>query len=179
MGSISGTDLSQAPVASIPIVDLAPFSSPSSTAEERRVAAEELVKACRDVGFVYIQNHGVSEAELDRAFRVSNKFYNLPQEEKMKAPHPPGWAVHRGYSWPGLEKVSNVLSKADDEGSVKQLREVQDFKVCILRRNTIGEMKSDRLIVSHRKAMRSDRNTTRTSQMYGLQTMSCLSGDRS
>lgn len=141
MGSISGTDVAQASVVNIPIVDLGPFSSPSSTAEERRVAAEALVRACRDVEFVYIQNHGVSQEELDEAFRVSKNFYDLPREEKMKAPHPPGWAVHRGYSWPGLEKVSNILSKTDDEESVKQLREVQDFKVRNLNKHSraIGE----------------------------------------
>ena len=47
----------------------------------------------------------------------------------MKAPHPPGWAVHRGYSWPGLEKVSGALSKEDDEELNRKLREVQDYKV--------------------------------------------------
>jgi isopenicillin N synthase-like dioxygenase len=59
---------------------------------------------------------------------VSEKFYNLPQEEKLKAPHPPGWAVHRGYSWPGLEKVSEAISGSSDDDTVKDLRVVQDFK---------------------------------------------------
>ncbi len=130
MGSISEPASAHASPANIPIVDLRSFSSPDSTTEDRRTAAEELVKACREVGFVYIQNHGVPQEELNRAFEVSKKFYDLPTEAKLKAPHPPGWAVHRGYSWPGLEKVSNVLSKTDDEESVKQLRETQDFKVC-------------------------------------------------
>ncbi|KIW52346.1 hypothetical protein PV05_07988 [Exophiala xenobiotica] len=128
MGSISEPASAHASPANIPIVDLRSFSSPDSTTEDRRTAAEELVKACREVGFVYIQNHGVPQEELNRAFEVSKKFYDLPTEAKLKAPHPPGWAVHRGYSWPGLEKVSNVLSKTDDEESVKQLRETQDFK---------------------------------------------------
>ena len=39
--------------------------------------------------------------------------------------------VHRGYSWPGLEKVSQYIPEegenADDEDA--ELRKVQDFKV--------------------------------------------------
>ena len=130
MGSISETkaeDPSNINI-HIPIVDLRPFSS-DGTPENRRKAAEELVTACREVGFVYVKNHGVPQHELDHAFEVSKTFYALSTDEKMKAPHPPGWAVHRGYSWPGLEKVSSAISATDDEESVSKLREVQDYKV--------------------------------------------------
>ncbi len=130
MGSIAESRPDAAAATNIPIVDLRPFTIDAS-AEEKRQAAEELVTACREVGFVYIKNHGVPADELARAFEISRKFYDLPTEEKMKAPHPPGWAVHRGYSWPGLEKVSSALGEKDDEEIVKQLREVQDFKVCL------------------------------------------------
>jgi isopenicillin N synthase-like dioxygenase len=112
---------------SLPLVDLAGFGS--SIPEERLKTAKQLVAACREVGFVYIINHGVPQEDLDEAFTVSEKFYNLPQEDKLKAPHPPGWAVHRGYSWPGLEKVSEAVSGAGDDGARKKdLRAVQDFK---------------------------------------------------
>lgn len=53
----------------------------------------------------------------------------------MQAPHPEGYAVHRGYSHPGLEKVSNAMSKGEgDEDAEKKLREVVDCKVCQLHR---------------------------------------------
>ena len=113
---------------SIPIVDFTEFTFHASH-ETRMKIAQELVSACRDVGFVYITNHGVPETELAKAFEVSKKFYHLPKEEKMKAPHPPGWAIHRGYSWPGLEKVTAAISDVDDQEAVDKLREVQDFKV--------------------------------------------------
>lgn len=113
---------------SIPIVDLGRFTD-DSTPEERLQIAQQLASACREVGFVYIKNHGLEPSLLKRAFSVSKQFYDLPTEQKMKSPHPPGWAVHRGYSWPGLEKVSSALSAKDDAQSVAKLREVQDFKV--------------------------------------------------
>ncbi|RVX66388.1 hypothetical protein B0A52_09618 [Exophiala mesophila] len=116
----------------LPIIDLEAFTSASDT-ETRLEAGKQLVSACHDVGFVYIKNHGVPESELSRAFDVSKKWFDLPTDQKMKAPHPPGWAVHRGYSWPGLEKVSNLVSgPAADGGSddefIEKLRQVQDFK---------------------------------------------------
>ncbi len=111
----------------IPVVDFKDFTADNAVA--RLQIARDLVAACREVGFVYITNHGVPEDALAKAFEVSKKFYDLPKEEKLKAPHPPGWAVHRGYSWPGLEKVSAAISDIDDQEAVDKLREVQDYKV--------------------------------------------------
>jgi len=47
----------------------------------------------------------------------------------MLAPHPDGPTVHRGYSYPGLEKVSQVISS--DEKVGEELRQVKDCKVII------------------------------------------------
>lgn len=47
----------------------------------------------------------------------------------MLAPHPDGAKVHRGYSWPGLEKVSQVMN--GDEMKAGELRKVRDCKVCL------------------------------------------------
>lgn len=112
----------------LPIVDLSPFFG-VSTQTERQMVADRLVTACRDIGFVYIKGYPIARETLEEAFRISQKFYALPREEKMKAPHPPGWSVHRGYSWPGLEKVSNAMSDDHAQETAERLREVQDFKV--------------------------------------------------
>lgn len=55
----------------------------------------------------------------------SKKFFALPPETKMLAPHPPGGSHHRGYSAPGLEKVSQHKYDADE---IAKLREVPDYK---------------------------------------------------
>jgi hypothetical protein len=112
----------------IPIVDFSPWRTNDNAA--RLKVAKEIVNASRDVGFVYIVNHGVSEPMLDEAFEWTARLFALPHEDKMKAPHPKGWAVHRGYSWPGLEKVSHVKSAGnDDDEEVKKLRAITDCKV--------------------------------------------------
>ncbi|OQD94874.1 hypothetical protein PENSOL_c023G02123 [Penicillium solitum] len=108
----------------IPVVDFAGWNTESS----RQRIAQEIVAACKTVGFVYIINHSLPEPMLDEGFNWSKLFFELPQDEKLKAPHPEGWAVHRGYSWPGLEKVSQAMSTGNDQERADQLREVTDIK---------------------------------------------------
>lgn len=109
----------------IPLIDFSNwYNEPSPTS--RLETASDLVSACRDVGFVYITNHGISQTLLDQAFAHSRNLFSLPHEQKMLAPHPPGYDVHRGYSWPGLEKVSQYAGGDEAEG--EKLREVRDCK---------------------------------------------------
>lgn len=125
MGSIE-QEPPQTSQVSIPIIDLSAWTT-ASTPEARLKAAKELATACHNVGFVSIINHGVPLDLLDEAFAWSKKLFDLKTEEKMLAPHPPGPTVHRGYSWPGLEKVSQVISEDIEVG--EQLRAVTDCKV--------------------------------------------------
>ncbi|RYP04017.1 hypothetical protein DL764_004711 [Monosporascus ibericus] len=79
-------------------------------------------------GFVYIVNHGIANNVLEEAFRFSRGLFALPRETKMLAPHPPGPNVHRGYSWPGLEKVAQDIMKEGDEATEANNREIADVK---------------------------------------------------
>ncbi|KKY37670.1 putative thymine dioxygenase [Diaporthe ampelina] len=114
--------------APLPVIDLSRWLKGSP--EEKKAVAKDLAEACRGVGFVYIINHGVTPELLDEAFGWSKKLFDLPEEKKMLAPHPPGPNVHRGYSWPGLEKVSQYIHKddADSDDEDAELRKVQDCK---------------------------------------------------
>lgn len=85
------------------VVDFAKWSSTSDSAE-RPSLARSLVSACQQVGFVYSINQGLDPKLLDNAFETSKRLFALSHEAKMKVPHPDGPAVHRGYSYPGLEK---------------------------------------------------------------------------
>ncbi|KAI0972233.1 hypothetical protein F4678DRAFT_429696 [Xylaria arbuscula] len=119
------------PATSIPVVDLAPWSSGSGSDTDRKRIAAELTEACRAVGFVYVVNHGMPGDLLEEAFDWVRRLFGLDIERKMLAPHPPGSSgVHRGYSWPGLEKVSQTVYADGDEEKQKQIqsREVPDVK---------------------------------------------------
>lgn len=118
-----------ASASSIPIVDFAGWNS-SSLVQKRSIAAQ-LIKACQSIGFVYIINHQIPPARVTEAFSWSKKLFDLPSEKKKLAPHPEGGAVHRGYSWPGLEKVSNLKGNAEDAHLAKEVRQVVDVKVFI------------------------------------------------
>lgn len=126
MGS-NDTDTKQ--VQSIPIIDLSAFLC-GSPAAERPETAKQLVEACRNVGLVYIKNHGIPSMEIEKAFNLSRTIFTLPDVEKLKAPHPPGWAHHRGYSHPGLENVTNLTISNDEkvENAAERELVVQDFK---------------------------------------------------
>ncbi|CAM9195486.1 unnamed protein product, partial [Discosporangium mesarthrocarpum] len=45
-------------------------------------ASEVLVKACRDFGFFYLVNHGVTEELMKAVFDQSKAFFSLPLEDK-------------------------------------------------------------------------------------------------
>ncbi|RDW72942.1 clavaminate synthase-like protein [Coleophoma cylindrospora] len=109
----------------LPVIDFANWRE-DSTPEQRYQVAKELADACHNVGFVYIINHGVTPDLLEEAFGWSKRLFDLETEKKMLAPHPNGPTVHRGYSWPGLEKVSQVISTDMELG--EKLREVRDCK---------------------------------------------------
>ncbi|KAI1390050.1 Clavaminate synthase-like protein [Hypoxylon trugodes] len=114
----------------IPVIDFNAWSDGSI--DDKKRIARELTGACRRVGFVYIINHAVPEDLLEEAFGWSKKLFDLPKEKKMLAPHPPvcdqGPTVHRGYSWPGLEKVSQDIISDGEEAKEAANRKIADVK---------------------------------------------------
>lgn len=92
--------------ATIPVVDLSPWSTPgSSSAEDRIRVSYELVKACHDNGFVYIRNHGVPEARVGEGFQWMHKFFALPEDKKMAVARPVDSNSFRGYQKVGAERT--------------------------------------------------------------------------
>lgn len=87
---------------------------------------ERFYAACRDVGFAYLVNHGVPPSQIHEMFSWSKRFFDLPHEVKITAPHPPRGDHHRGYSGVGVEQVSQMVF---DEEELAQLRKKSpDFK---------------------------------------------------
>ena len=66
----------------VPVIDLAPYFA--GTAQGKRRVANELDRACREVGFYIIVGHGVEPHLINEVERVSRAFFDLPLEEKMK-----------------------------------------------------------------------------------------------
>ncbi|KAF3047751.1 hypothetical protein E8E12_011600 [Didymella heteroderae] len=111
-------------MADIPIVDFSAYSSPGSQRDKISVA-KDIDHAFQVKGFVYLKNHGISQQRVEECFHWSKSFFALPLETKNLAPHPPGGAHHRGYSAPGLEKVSQNQFDANE---LTKAREIPDYK---------------------------------------------------
>lgn len=139
----------------IPIVDFAPLLAGDAGHDRYAEVGAKVYQAFKEVGFAYIENHGIPQEVVDEAFtwvrlpggrgggggiggrssvgrcswlttgEQSRRFFGLPQSEKDKLPHPPEGWYHRGYSGIGREKVSQMVFDAD---GIARARRVPDVK---------------------------------------------------
>ncbi len=93
----------------IPVVDLEPWFL-GDYAKKRALAAA-VHEACREIGFLYIFNHGVSQGVVDNAFRQAQRFFSLTDGEKRQV-HYAKSGRHRGYI-PYREERTDANAKGD------------------------------------------------------------------
>ncbi|KAJ3573284.1 hypothetical protein NP233_g2519 [Leucocoprinus birnbaumii] len=105
----------------VKVVDFRPFLNGSN----KQAVADAILESFKTIGFVYLTNHGLEQEKIDGMFDMSRKFFALPHEQKMLAPHPPSGTHHRGYSAPGAEKVVQHLY---DRGDISEARKRADIK---------------------------------------------------
>jgi len=67
---------------SLPVVDVSGLTS--SSLSERKDVALEMGRACREIGFFYVSNHGIPEATCDAVFSAAREFFSLPLESKER-----------------------------------------------------------------------------------------------
>jgi isopenicillin N synthase-like dioxygenase len=100
----------------VPVIDLAPYRD--GTPEGKAKVAEQVGQACRDIGFLVVSGHGISEGLVRRTYETSQAFFALPLVEKAKSDRPALDQV-RGYSAVGGEGLSYSL----DEPTPPDLKE--------------------------------------------------------
>jgi isopenicillin N synthase-like dioxygenase len=89
---------------SIPVVDISKLHN--GTRAEQQQVADELGKAARNVGFVYITGGGIDEALFDGVLDAAKRFFALSHEDKMKV-YIGNSKCHRGYVPEGEEVFSS------------------------------------------------------------------------
>ena len=98
------------PLLDVPVIDIAPFLR-GAPADKARVA-EQVGRACRDIGFLVIQGHGIDPVLSERMRAVSRAFFDLPLAEKARVARP-AKDVARGYI--ALDEES--LARSRDPGA--------------------------------------------------------------
>jgi isopenicillin N synthase-like dioxygenase len=64
----------------VPVIDIDSFVRGERRRESRTIAA--IARACEDVGFMYVRNHGVPGSVLNRLVEQAKLFFDLPTAEK-------------------------------------------------------------------------------------------------
>lgn len=103
-------------MSTVPVIDIAPFLAGSP--QGMKEVAEQLGRACEEIGFFQIVGHGVDEAFIERVYDVSKRFFDLPDEVKATAAQPAPDQV-RGWSAVGKEGLSYSLD-AEAPGDLKE-----------------------------------------------------------
>jgi isopenicillin N synthase-like dioxygenase len=85
----------------IPTLDIQRYDT------DREAFVAELGAAYREWGFAGIRNHGIPQAQIDRAYAVFKEFFALPEEIKRKY-HVPGGGGARGYTPFGIETAKGA-----------------------------------------------------------------------
>jgi isopenicillin N synthase-like dioxygenase len=88
---------------SLPLIDVAPLVA---GAPGRDAVAAQIGAACRAHGFFYVTGHGVDAALVQRLEDLSHRFFELPEDTKMRWRMALGGRAWRGYFPLGGELTS-------------------------------------------------------------------------
>jgi isopenicillin N synthase-like dioxygenase len=97
----------------IPVLDVGPYLSGESGALRR--LAREVHYALENIGFFYVQNHGVSQKLIDRVFTENARFHALPLERKMQIQAGKNGI---GYMPTGLQQVKSFEGRKENKPDI-------------------------------------------------------------
>lgn len=108
--------VTDAPAFKIPLINFGKFLNARSPAEKRQTAVE-VVTGFKDVGFIYLEQHGIPEATVKNVLAQSAEFFRLPIETKENL----RWVdprANRGYVAIGRERAT----QSSDPEEIARLR---------------------------------------------------------
>lgn len=94
------------PLLDVPVINIAPFTDGGSAGKQ--AVARAVDQACRDIGFLVVQGHGIAPELINRTRAASTLFFDLPLAEKQRVARP-AKDVTRGYI--GLDEESLARSR--------------------------------------------------------------------
>ena len=108
---------------SLPIIDIQPFINGSA----RRNVADQVIEACKEIGFLIIKGHEIEETVINDAFNASKSFFDLPQNIKNK------WHPNE----PSLQEVTTLSPHRDYHIPLARTRHLTFGKLILWGRSTI------------------------------------------
>ncbi len=66
----------------IPVIDFTAFTNGDTITRQNII--KQIYQACHEIGFMYLQNSGISKDLIRQVFTYSKSFFNLPLEVKQK-----------------------------------------------------------------------------------------------
>lgn len=106
----------------IPVVDFAPFLS--GDPDGRTQVAAQIARACEDIGFFYLKNHGAPMESVEALRQQSAAFFARPVEERRLSAATSDW--YRG--WMDLSKV----------GLSARSRQIESYRIQMERERIAG-----------------------------------------
>ncbi|BAY09914.1 isopenicillin N synthase family dioxygenase [Calothrix sp. NIES-2098] len=129
----------------IPVINLAAFSQDNTT---KQTVVKEIYQACHEIGFMYLQNHGISQEIIEQAFAQTQSFFNLPLAVKQQL----AWSdefSNTGYVGiererlnpdnPGDLKEAFNISKQVNSGNLPEFISLAFYDACTQLANTVLE----------------------------------------
>jgi len=105
----------------VPVIDISGFYS--NDPQIKQQIADELGKACAEVGFFYIKGHNLDKKILEKVWKASVDYFDTPVEDKAKIK----LTVEYPYGYVGLQ--TEALSQSLNVKSQPDLKE--SFSICI------------------------------------------------
>ena len=72
-------------MSTVPLINIAAFLDGS----DKKGVAAQLDDACRNIGFLVVEGHGVDKALIAEMHRISKAYFDRPFWEKMRFKMPP------------------------------------------------------------------------------------------
>lgn len=95
----------------VPTIDISSYLHGGAADDEARVeVAKEIDRACSEVGFIQIVNHGIPSRTIDELGDALDEFFALPTEVKKQ--YCAGAGPNRGYQPPNTDSLSMSLGVA-------------------------------------------------------------------
>ena len=99
----------------VPIIDIGALSTNDKAAQ--KAVAQKIGKACEEIGFFVVVNHGIPSDVIDAAWNQTLDFFDLPLDEKKKyvsedeAKNPYGHLAQ--LVWVGLREAFSLLRSGE------------------------------------------------------------------